>query len=254
MSLSALAVFLALASVAAYVQTVTGFAFGLILMAGVALAQTMPLPDAAALVSALTLANAATMLARGWRHIAWREWLLCVPASVPMIFVGVALLNWLAADRIDLLRFILALVIALASLAVLKTPRLDAARPAGWTFTAAGVASGLMSGLFAAGGPPLVFRFYTSPLPIPTIRETLVSIYALNAIVRLGAVLGSPHPPPISVWWGLLAIPVVMGTTAAARRWPPPIAPKTLRFAVVALLLASALSLGLPALPRLFAA
>ena len=254
MSVSALAAFLALAAVAAYVQTITGFAFGLILMAGVALAHVMPLPDAAALVSALTLVNAATMLTKGWRHIAWREWRLCVLSSVPLIFVGVALLNWLAASRIDLLRLILAAVIALASIAVLKTPRPHASPPRGWTYAAAGVASGLMSGLFAAGGPPLVFRFYTAPLPLATIRETLVSIYALNAIIRLGAVLGSAHPPPVSAWWGLLAAPVVMATTAAARRWPPPVAPATLRLAVVALLLASALALGLPALPRLLAA
>lgn len=249
MSVQALAAFFALAAVAAYVQTITGFAFGLILMAGVALANVMPLPDAAAVVSALTLANAATMLARGWRRIAWREWRLCVFTSVPMIFVGVTLLDYLAAERVDLLRLSLSLVIALSSLAVLKTPRPGADAPAGWTYALAGVGSGLMSGLFAAGGPPLVFRFYTSPLPIVTIRETLVSVYALNAVIRLVGVFGSGHAPPASAWWALLAFPVVMATTAAARRWPPPIKSAALRVAVVVLLLASALALGLPALP-----
>ena len=253
MSFHALAAFIALAALAAYVQTITGFAFGLILMAGVALLDVMSLPDAAAVVSALTLVNAATMLTRGWRHIAWREWRLCVVSSVPTIFVGVAMLNWLAAGHIDLLRLILAAVIALASLSVLKSPRPEASPPRGWTYALAGVVSGLMSGLFSAGGPPLVFRFYTSPLTIVTIRETLVSIYALNAVIRLGAVFGSSHPPPASAWWGLLAFPVVMATTAAARRWPPPLPPATLRLAVVVLLIGSALALGLPALPRVFA-
>lgn len=252
MTLQALAAFLALTAFAAYIQTITGFAFGLILITGVALGDIMPLPDAAVLVSTLTLANASTMLSRGWRRIAWREWRLCVFASVPSIFVGLALLDWLASERIDLLRLCLALSIAATSLAVLRTPRRGAGPPRGWTYALAGVGSGVMTGLFAAGGPPLVFRFYMSSLPIQTIRETLVSIYALNAVIRLGGVFASGHAPAASLWWGLLAFPAVMATTAAARRWPPPIASSTLRAVVVVLLLASALSLGLPALPRLF--
>lgn len=252
MTASALAIFLALAAFAAYVQTITGFAFGLILMTGVALGRVMPLPDAAAVVSALTLVNAIQMMAKGWRHIAWREWRLCVFASLPMIFFGVEALHWLAAERMDWLRLLLAAVILVACAAVLRPPHAGASPPRPWTYGAAGVASGLMSGLFSAGGPPLVFRFYTSPLPLATIRETLVSIYAVNAVARLGVVFASGGQPPASAWLGLLAVPVVMTTTAAARRWPPPIAPATLRLIVTLLLAASALALGAPGLLRLF--
>lgn len=253
MSLAALASFLALAAVAAYIQTLTGFGFGLILITGVALSGVMPLQDAAVVVSALTLANAGTILARGWRHIALREWLWIVAASVPAILVGLDLLNWLAAGRVDLLRLILAIVIALASLSVLKTPQAGAGPAPGWTYALAGLGSGLMTGLFSAGGPPLVFRLYTAPLPMAAIRATLVSIYALNGVVRLAAVFASAHPPASSAWWGLLAFPVVMATTAAARRWPPPIPPAALRRFVVVLMIGSALALGLPALPRVLA-
>jgi len=251
MTPASLAAFLALAALAAYVQTITGFAFGLIMMAGVALGGVMPLPDAAAVVSALTLVNVVQMMAKGWRHIAWREWRLCVVASVPLIVVGVAALHWLAAERADWLRLTLAAAIAAASASVLKAPRPGATPPAAWTYHLAGALSGLMSGLFSAGGPPLAFRFYTSPLPLATIRETLVSIYALNAVVRLGIVFSSQARPPASAWWGLLAIPVVMATTAAARRWPPPLAPAQLRLVVMLLLAASGVALGLPALLRL---
>lgn len=251
MTPTALALFLALAALAAYVQTITGFAFGLILMAGVALGHVMPLPDAAAVVSALTLVNASQMMAKGWRHIAWREWRLCVFASLPLIFVGVEALAWLAAERMDWLRLLLAIVIFVACLTVMKPPHPGAEPPAAWTYSAAGVASGFMSGLFSAGGPPLVLRFYTSPMPIATIRETLVSIYAINAVMRLSFVFASGAKPPAAAWWGLLAIPVVMATTAAARRWPPPIAPATLRLVVTLLLAASGVALGAPGLLRI---
>jgi len=58
-----------LAAVAAYAQTLTGFAFGLILMGGVGLSGLVPLPDAAVLVSILVLVNALQVLARGWREV-----------------------------------------------------------------------------------------------------------------------------------------------------------------------------------------
>jgi len=41
---------------------------------------------------------------------------------------------------------------------------------------------------------------------------------------------------------GLLAIPVVMAATYAARRWPPPLSPKTLRRIVFSLLFLSGVS------------
>lgn len=253
MTPQALAAFLALAALAAYVQTVTGFAFGLIMMAGVALFHVLPLPDAAAVVGALTLVNSAQMMLKGWRHVAWREWRLSVLASVPMIFVGFALLHWLAAERIAWLRLALAATILFASLSVLKTPK-HGARPAPpATFFGFGLLTGVMGGLFSAGGPPLVYRFYTSTLPIPVIRETLVSIFALNATVRLAIVFGSGVKPPASAWTGLLAVPVVMAATAAARRWPPPLPAQALRMIVFLMLLGSALALGGPALPSLFA-
>jgi uncharacterized membrane protein YfcA len=253
MTLHALAAFLLLAAAAAYVQTVTGFAFGLIMMAGVALAGLTPLPDAAAVVSLLTLANTLQMAAKGWRHIAWREWRLAVIGCVPMIAVGFALLHWLASERVDLLRLALAAAILAASLSVLRPPRPDSAAPRGWTYVAAGAFAGLTSGLFAAGGPPLVLRFYSAPLPLATIRETLVSIFALNSVIRLALVFGTGLKPPDSAWWGVLALPVVFAATAAARRWPPPVATQTIHRLVAALLIASALALAAPALPGLLA-
>lgn len=62
--------FALLAFVAAYVQTLTGFAFGLLLMGSVAVSGLVPLPEAAIVISLLTLTNAGMVLARGWRDIA----------------------------------------------------------------------------------------------------------------------------------------------------------------------------------------
>ncbi len=103
MSIAALTGFLLLAGVAAYAQTLTGFAFGLITMGGVGLTGLLSLPDAAALVSVLTLVNASQMLTKGWRDVAWRQFGLVMLTSLPFLLVGFALLGWLAGSRADLL-------------------------------------------------------------------------------------------------------------------------------------------------------
>lgn len=251
MSSAALVVFLFVAGLSAYVQTITGFAFGLIMMGAIAMLDLLPLADAAAVVGALTLVNAAQMVAKGWRHVAWRQWRIVVAFSLPTVVVGFELLHWLAAERLDALRLMLAGVIVVASVQIVKAPKAGATLPGGASFAAAGVASGLLGGLFSTGGPPVIYRFYTSPLPLPTIRETLVAIFALNASLRLALVIGAGPRPPMSAWTGLLAIPVVMAATAAARRWPPPLSPQKLRLVAAMLLAASGVALGAPAIARL---
>jgi len=57
--------------------------------------------------------------------------------------------------------------------------------------------------------------------------------------------------PAASAWSGLLAIPVVIALTYAARRWPPPLTPIAMRRIVFVLLFLSGLSLALPAVAHL---
>jgi hypothetical protein len=84
-------------------------------------------------------------------------------------------------------------------------------------------------------------------MPLVKVRETLVTVFALNAVFRISLVVFSGDLPPASTLTGLLAIPAVMGATHAARRWPPPVSPGTMRRIVFVLLFLSGISLGAPA-------
>lgn len=251
MSLDTLAGLLLLTGVAAYVQTLTGFAFGLITMGGIGLSGLIALPDAAVLVSVLTLTNAVQILARGWRRVAWPLLALMMAGSLPGLFAGFALLAVLSGERSDWLRLILGLVVIASSLQLLvrTAPRATLSRPG--TFVGFGAIAGLMGGLFSTAGPPVVYHLHGQPLRPETIRETLVAVFALNALVRLVLVAGSGTAPPPWLWWGLAAIPVVGVCTYAARRWPPPLPRRVMRLIVVGLLMLSGLALAAPAIGHL---
>lgn len=243
--------FLALTFAAAYAQTLTGFAFGLITMGGVGLTGLLSLPDAALIVSVLTLVNATQMLLKGWRDVAWREFAFVMAASMPALLVGYWLLEWLAETRADVLRVALGVVIIASSLQLAMRPAPLAHKSGVASFAFFGGIAGLMGGLFSTAGPPLVYHFYRQPLTLATIRETLVGVFALNAVFRISLVVLFGNLPGPSTLTGLFAIPAVMMATFTARRWPPPIAPQVMRRIVFVLLFLSGVSLGAPAVLRL---
>lgn len=251
MSPEAIIGFLLLTSVAAYAQTLTGFAFGLITMGGIGLTGLLSLPDAAMLVSILTLVNAAQMFLKGWRDVAWREFWLVMATCLPMLVAGYILLEWLAGTRADVLRVILGLVIIVSSLQLAHKPEPLARQSKDSSFMFFGAIAGVMGGMFSTAGPPLVYHFYRQPMSHVKVRETLVTVFALNAVLRNVIVTFSGNLPTGSIWWGLLAIPLVMTATYAARRWPPPVSPATMRRIVFVLLFFSGVSLGAPAVSRL---
>lgn len=247
-----LAVLLALAAIAAYVQTLTGFALGLIMMGGVGLTGVIGLPEAAVLVSCLTFVNAVLVLAKGWRDIAMREFASSMVSSAITLFAGYWLLGVMASASMDWLKLVLGCVIIVSSIQLAMKP-VQFARPSSTlSFLCYGSVAGLMGGLFSTSGPPLVYHFYRQPMRPVAIRETLVAVFAANACIRLGIVAHGGDIPPANFWWGLLSIPVVIVFTLAAKRWPPPVSQLTMRRLAFMLLLLSGVSLALPAAYGIF--
>lgn len=248
MSVADISGFVVLAFVAAYVQTITGFAFGLLLMGSIALTGLVPLPEAAIVISLLTLANAIVVLTRGWREIAIQPFLLSLAGAVPMIAAGYTLLGLFASTSLTMLRFALGTVIILSSLQLIRRPNFLGRPSSAASFAVFGALGGLMGGLFATAGPPLVFHFYRQPLSHVVIRETLVAIFAINSLVRLGLVAANGDWQQHAAVWALAGLPSVIAASWIARRWPPPLAPQTLRQIAFVLLLLSGLSLITPAM------
>lgn len=248
MDLASLGGLLLLAAIAAYMQTLTGFAFGLIMMGGIGLTGVIPLREAAILVSVLVIVNALQVLRRGWRDIAMAEFAPTILSSLVFLLVGYWLLGILLAASLHWLKLVLGAVIVLSSLQLLLKPAPLEKRSSTGSFVFFGAIAGLMGGLFSTAGPPLVYHLYRQPLKAQAVRETLVAVFAINALIRLLTVAAAGNMPSANFWWSLTTIPVVIGFTFLAKRWPPPLSPATMRRLAFLLLFLSGVSLGAPAL------
>ncbi|MBP1849251.1 sulfite exporter TauE/SafE family protein [Rhizobium halophytocola] len=249
MSVIAVILFMLLSGVGAYVQTMTGFALGLVIMGGVGVANLMPLKDAAVVVGILALINVGVMLSRGVGDVRRKELALVLMSSLPSLAIGYLLLDHLAQAGLVWLRIILGAIIVVSSIQLILPPKKEPIESGAASFLFFGTLSGLMSGLFSTSGPPLVYHFYRQPLPVNAIKQTLVSVFGVNSLLRLLIVVSAGSFPDRPYWPAFLAIIPVVAGTQLARRLPLPISTRTLKFIVFLLLCASGLSLALPALP-----
>lgn len=240
---AAVAAFVVCVALATYAQNLTGFAFGLILLGLTASLHVASVADAANAAMVLTLVNAWASF-RGQRVAPpWRLMRPTLWGSVVGVGAGVALLGWLSGNAVAYLRGLLGLSItACASLLLLQArPREQLSGPA--TFAGVGVLSGLLGGLFASSGPPLVYQMYREPLDRTLVRHALLLVFAFNAFIRLALIVPSGQFSAHALVLALCAVPVVYGVTWLQIRFPLSLQPSTLKKLVAGLLLASGLSL-----------
>lgn len=237
---------------ATYTQNLTGFAFGLVLLGLVALLHVAPLPVTANVVMMMVLANAAIIVRRR-PDVPAPVLVAILASSLVGVACGVTLLTWLSDNAVDATRLALGVAILACSLLLLMQARAQSTLSPRWTFVAYGWLSGVMGGVFASAGPPMVFHMYRQPLKPNVIRETLVLLFAVNAVLRLAMVAGQGRFDHTSAMLSLEALPVMVGLTWLNRVRPPDWSPQIVRRVVFGLLLLAGISLVLPALPRLVA-
>ncbi|MEZ5725251.1 MAG: sulfite exporter TauE/SafE family protein [Paracoccaceae bacterium] len=244
-------IFWAIAALAAWVQTLTGFALGLILMGATGALGLMPVPQAAAITSLLVLVNAVLVLSRGWRDVDRPALGLILAGAFPALIAGFLLLNWLAGTALGLLQLLLGLVIAGSAAQLAARPTLRETRSPPVTFFLSGLIGGTMGGLFATTGPPVIWHLYRQPMPLAAVRVTLVSVFFLTQILRTGLVIASGGITQALLISAAGAAPAVVLGTWLARRFPPPVQPATIRKAALALLFLSGVSLIASAIGKL---
>jgi uncharacterized membrane protein YfcA len=238
MELSAWLIFLLTVFVGSYVQAVTGFAMGMIVIAVVGASQTIELPVLTAAASLITMVNVAVALRGRTAHIHKSLFGWLAVGQLPAIGVGVWLLTMLDEQAQSLLQLLLGGFITLGSLSMMLRPRPLTHVSPPLSCATAGVAAGLIGGMFSASGPVMGWFNYRQPLDVAVIRSTLLCSFALTTATRT-LLVGVTGGLTVEVWWlALLALPFVIAGTWLGREAPPPVSDDTLKQLAFALLLA----------------
>lgn len=235
--------FLMLVMLGAYVQTITGFAMGLLIMGGVTILNLAPIGFSAAVVSILSLLNTMLALRYSLKHVNWKTVGYTCAGLLPGLVVGFLLLGALSDSEYVWLRRILGIVIIIAGVLLTLKPEPWDRESGGLATSLTGVAGGLIGGMFSTGGAPIAFFMYRQPREFNVIRATLLAIFTATTFSRTVVVAINDQLTRDILGVSGIAIPLVLITTLIARKISPAGADTTIRKAVFILLIVIGASL-----------
>jgi uncharacterized membrane protein YfcA len=197
----------AILTVAEAVYVTLGFGAGLIAVGGLALL----LPELRDVVVLLLLVNLPAELWVVWasrRHIVWRGVFVLFAGIAVGIPLGTWLLRW---GNPEILLTALGVLLVAVGAAFLNVPPAHRLRtwPA-WVAPPVGVLSGLLTGLFGTGGPPLVLYYQLGGAGKAAFRGHLMAIFLLMTTVRVPSYAAFGLITPTRLWSALLVLPAVL--------------------------------------------
>ncbi|WP_027859581.1 sulfite exporter TauE/SafE family protein [Marinobacterium jannaschii] len=229
MELTLLISFLVIMALGAYVQTVTGFALGMIVMGGVTAFDLAPVLFTSVIISLMALANGLQALKGNWKELNREAVKFAFIGLVPALALGVWLLTWMSSELNQMLKILLGVTIIAGGLFIMLKPE-PLKQPSGpLAFATAGAAGGFLAGMFSIAGPPLVFQFYRQPYSMKCIRLCLLAIFLCSSSFRTLMVgLQGELNLDMFIYAGI-CLPVVSAATWLGKKYPPPLSDKTMR-------------------------
>lgn len=237
MGLDTLVPFIAIIAFATYVQTVTGFALGMIVMGAVTAFDLVPIAFTSVIISAVTLINGLVALKGNFKALDLKRVAITCSGIFPALLVGLFLLDYLSEAFNDLLQLLLGLTIIAGGLMIMLKPEPLKQPSAPGVFAVSGAAAGLLAGLFSMAGPPLVYLFYRQPFELKTIRLCLLSIFLISSVSRTVMVGFQGGLTLDMLTFSVLCIPMVMAFTWVGKHYPPPLSQTNMRRLAFSLLI-----------------
>jgi uncharacterized membrane protein YfcA len=229
MNLESLIFFLIAVALGSYVQTVNGFAIGLIVMGTVTTFDLAPIPFSAIVVCFLAFWNGLVALRRNHAAVDWKITRLVLIGAMPAMVGGVYLLNYLSQSTTSTIKLALGVVVIVGGCLLMLKPNVRKDLEPSWNFLLSGFAVGSIGGLFSTGGPPLVYHLYRQPISTNVIRTTLLAIFLISSLARIVIVGVQGQLNMEVVRYSLFSIPVVTLFTLIGIRYPPPLSDKNRR-------------------------
>jgi uncharacterized membrane protein YfcA len=224
------------------VYVLLGFGAGLIAVGALALV----LPELRDVVVVLLLVNLPAELwvvVRSRRDISWRGVLMLFAAIAVGIPIGTWLLRWGRPEA--LLTGLGSFLVAVGAAFLLAPAPRTRTLPA-WTAPPVGLLSGLLTGLFGTGGPPLVLYYQLSGTAKTAFRGHLMAIFMLMTLVRVPSYAVFGLITPVRLWSALVVMPAVICGAVIGNHIHLELGETTFQRLVSAALLAIGLLLLLP--------
>jgi uncharacterized membrane protein YfcA len=229
-------------AVAEAVYVLLGFGAGLIAVGTMAL--LLPeLKDAVVLLLLVNLPAELWVVRSSWQRISWR--------GVFVIFIGVAigtplgtlLLRWGDARFLLIVLGLFLVAVGAAFLFIKNTGGRQLPR---WIKGPVGIISGVLTGLFGTGGPPLILYYQLQGVDKAAFRGNLMAIFLLMTAVRVPSYAAFGLVTEPRLWSALIVMPAVVLGAVIGNRIHLRIEESTFRRLVSAALLAIGILLLVP--------
>ena len=243
MSVLQYASFILIALLAAFCQNLTGFAFGLIFVGLTGALQIISIADAANIACILSIANNLVYLSKSPSMSFGPLIKPMLISSMVGLVLGFISLSWFTDHGVNTLRLILGLSIfasAIALFLINTNTRKISGKYSTWT---AGFLTGILGGLFATPGPPLVYHLYSQPLDKELVRQYLFIVFSLTSAARLVIALFTDELTINAVILSAIAFPAITVITLLQLKYPINLSRRVAQLLVTALLLATGLGL-----------
>ena len=245
-------IFLSSVFVGAYVQSVTGFAMGMIVIAVVGASGVISLPILTAVASLITMVNVAMALKGHTRSLHRPMFVWMAVGLLPAIWIGVWILTVMNENAQATLQLLLGTFITLGCLSMMIRPRPLARVSPRWACLSAGLAAGVVGGMFSASGPITGWFSYRQPLELAAIRATLLGFFALSTTSRTVIVGFSGGLTNEVLVLSATALPLVVLGTWMGREMPPALTDLKLKQMAFGLLLLMGVLILAGGLHRIF--
>jgi len=191
------------------------FGFGAGLIAVGLLAMFLPnIQDVVVLLLLINLPAEIYVVARSWKHISWKGVALICGGIIVGVPAGAFILQ--RGDPSVVLT-VLGAVLLLAGFGFLLLKRREVSWPR-WSEPIVGLVSGVLSGLFGTGGPPLIFFYQLGGAEKAVFRANLMAIFLLVTLARVPSYAAAGLITVPRLLSALLVLPaVVLGALAGDR-------------------------------------
>ena len=222
--------------VASFIQRVSGFGFGIFVM--MFFPFFLPTYGESVMLSGLLAGSTALMIAvRNWKYIRWRLMGLVTFFNVLFSFVATEYMRGMSNDS---LKQCLGVVLILIALYFLfgegRMGRMFKSRPAQVTI---GSISGVMGGMFAMPGPPLVLYCIST---LEDKREYVTTLQAFsvvfNVFYTIFRIKVGFYSDDLSLWWVAGIGGAIIGSSLGSRCFEL-ISNRTLKLIVYAMMIVS---------------